>query len=71
LRDRLTETDRECGVFVSAGPEGLVDKDVPGHIADAVQDREVGYALVTQTLHEAIARARGRHTDSSKTQVSH
>ena len=58
------KSDRQRGVFVRARRQRFVDEDVTRHIADAVEHREIGDALVLQALDQTIARARGRHADA-------
>ena len=58
------KTDGQRGVFVGARRQRFVDEDVPRHVADAIEHREVGDALLLQALHQPVARARGRHADA-------
>ena len=71
LGDRLAEPNRQGSVFVRARPKRFIHEDMPRHIADTVQYREVRDPLIPQTLYEAVARARGRHADTSQADVSH
>jgi hypothetical protein len=44
---------------------------VARHVADALEHREVGNALLAQALHQAVAGARRGHPDSRDPEVSH
>ncbi len=64
------KTDGQRGVFVGARRQRFVDEDVPRHIADAIEHREIGDALLLQALHQPVARARGRHADARECDCS-
>ncbi len=51
-------------VLVGAAAERLVHEDMPRHVADAIQHREIRDALLAQALHQPVARARGGHADA-------
>src|SRR5579862_926479 len=71
LRDGLAVADRQCGIFVRAASQCLVDEDMSWHVADAIEHGEVADALLAQPLDQAVARARRGHTDTGHAQVSH
>ena len=64
LGNRLAESDGQRRVFVGARRQRFVDEDVAGNVADAIEDREIVDALLSQTLDQPVARARGSHADA-------
>src|SRR5690349_4396386 len=71
LRNSLAKTYWQCGVFVRAAAQRLVDKYMTWHIPNTIQHRKVRDALVTKPLHQTIPRARGCHPYTSKSNVNH